>query len=205
MDDRVTFVPSILSMDRIVNSEATELTHLASKHPYKNTRVNYNDSKQDIQEMLAEFGVIGLNWKENTFSLKRETMPELSFMLRAITKGEERKFAVLIKPPMLMKKKGNRYSEDVADPDASMRLLYWYLKARLEGVRFGLEDIFDAFLSRVITALPDGTTSTVAETIREHPEVLSKILPTFTINAPQLTEKRQMDDEEEQEQGVYER
>lgn len=164
------------------------MTHLAAKRPYKGTRISYNRSKEDIQEMLLEAGAIGLNWKESSFSLRREAMPELSFMMRVVRKEEETKFAVLIRPPMLMKRSGNRYSAEAPDPDASMRLLYWYLKARLEGVRFGLEDIFDAFMSRVITALPDGTTSTMSETVMEHPEVIKDILPTFTINQPALPE-----------------
>lgn len=158
------------------------MTHLAKKHPYKGTRVSYNASKIDIEEMLLEAGAIGLNWKESLYSMKREAMPELQFMMNVVRKGDEIKFAVLIKPPMLMKSSGNQYSKKIPDPDASMRLLYWYLKARLEAVRFGLEDIFDAFFSRVVTALPDGTASTLSETVMEHPEVIRKVLPTFTIN-----------------------
>jgi hypothetical protein len=169
------------------------LTHLAQKHPYKGTRINYNDSKTDIQEMLLEAGAIGLNWKESMFSLKKEAMPELQFMMRVVRRGEEIKFAVLIKPPMLMKRVGNRYSQQVPDPNASMRLLYWYLKARLEGVRFGLEDIFDAFFSRVVTALPDGTASTMSETVVQHPEVIRKLLPTFTINVKALPNQESLD------------
>jgi hypothetical protein len=177
--------------------------HLSTKHPYRGTRVSYDRSKGDIQEMLLEAGAIGLNWKENIFSLKKEVMPELQFMMSVVRKGEEIKFAVLMKPPMLMNKKRvyNRETYrnevvDIPDPDASMRLLYWYIKSRLEGVRFNMEDVFDAFFSRVVTALPDGSASTLSETVMEHPEVIRKVLPTFTIN----TEHKALPDNSEEDQ-----
>lgn len=173
------------------------MPHITQKYPYRGTPVSYHESKMDIQEMLVEAGAIGLNWKESIFSLKMEAMPELQFALRAIRDGNEFKFAVLIKPPMLMKHLGkSRYSEQKPDPDASMRLLYWYIKARLEGVQYGLEDVFEAFFSRVVTALPDGTASTMSETVTKHPEVIKNLLPTFTINVKSLTDQNFEDEQQ---------
>lgn len=162
------------------------MTHVSDAHPYRNTRVSYEKSKSDIQEMLVEAGAVALNWKESVYSLKKEAMPILEFGLEIKLNDRMTRFAVRINAKMLMTRKGNRYSAKVADPNASMRLLYWYIKARLEGVRWGLEDIFEAFFSRIINSLPDGTTATVVETAKKNPAALKAILPTFTLDMPAL-------------------
>lgn len=136
--------------------------------------------------MLVEAGAVALNWKESVYSLKGEAMPILEFGLEVKMNDRMMRFAVRVKAPMLMIRKGNRYSQKVPDPNASMRLLYWYIKVRLEAVKWGLEDIFEAFFSRIINKLPDGTTATVVETAKSNPQALKAILPTFTLDMPAL-------------------
>ncbi len=72
--------------------------------------------------------------------------------------------------------------------EASLRLMWWYLKVKLEAVRFGLESFEKEFLSSVLTNLPGGKVGTIGEVAVEmiaNPNS-SSILPTFTIDAPQL-------------------
>ena len=90
----------------------------------------------------------------------------------------------MIKPPSLPdRKKINGKIVNTLNKNASMRLTYWYLKSKLESIRFGLEDIFDAFLLRIVHSLPDGREVTVGEAIHENPESIKLILPTFEVKA----------------------
>ena len=145
--------------------------------------------------MLKEAGAIALNWKESALSMNGEVMPELSFMLEVKLNDREIKFAVKIQPPLLMDSVGRGYyKKQVPNRNASMRLLYWYIKARLEAVRFGMEDVFEAFMSRILHELPDGKIVTHAEVIKEHPEVLSDILPSFEIKTKALPSQEVRDE-----------
>jgi hypothetical protein len=158
------------------------MTHLAKEIPYRNSHVPYSSTKNDIEEMLKEAGAIALRWTETPDSMKGNALPILEFILPSELKGVAKQFGVRIQAPLLSdRKRGSNGYITTPNKNASMRLLFWYLKARLEAVRFGLEDIFDAFMSRVINSLPDGRKVTLSETIREHPHVISEILPSFEI------------------------
>jgi hypothetical protein len=163
------------------------MTHLSKVIPYRNSHVSYASTKNDIEEMLKEAGAKALRWTETEDSMQGKALPLLEFAFPFELKGVERGFIVRVQAPLLSdRKRGNRGYITTPNRGASMRLLFWYLKARLEAVRFGLEDVFEAFMPRVINELPDGRTVTLSETIREHPEVLSGILPDFEIKPKAL-------------------
>lgn len=163
------------------------MTHLAKDIPYRNTTIAYNYSKVHIDEMLKEAGAKALRWTETENSMRGVALPLLEFAFAVEWKGVEKSFIVRIQAPLLAdrKKQGGRYVQ-VPNRNASMRLLFWYLKARLEAVKFGLEDIFEAFMSRVLNELPNHQIVTMSETVKEHPEVLSEILPSFEIKPKAL-------------------
>lgn len=159
------------------------MTHLAKDIPYRTTTIPYGQTKTDIDEMLKEAGAIALRWTETPDSMKGVSLPVLEFMLSVELEGMEKQFRVGIQPPLLYDKKRDRSGViETPNRNASMRLLYWYLKSRLEAVKFGLEDVFDAFMPRVINSLPDGRTITLGETMRKYPSLV-KDLPTFEIKA----------------------
>jgi hypothetical protein len=65
---------------------------------------------------------------------------------------------------------------------ATMRLLYWWLKAQLEAVRFGLISMQEAFLADIAGHLPDGREVTVLELVGDRldafdPAELARELP----------------------------
>lgn len=164
------------------------MTHLAKDIPYRNTTISYGQSKNDIEEMLKESGVIAIRWTETPDSIQGVSLPILEFILNDVYNGVEKQIGVRIQTPLLYDKK-----KDITSPNrnASMRLLYWYLKSRLEAVKFGLDDVFTTFMSRVINTLPDGQTITLGETIRKYPNTVKEILPTFEIKAlPTVEEER---------------
>ena len=163
----------------------TSSHHLAKDIPYRSTTIPYGQSKIDIEEMLKEANALALRWTETPDSMKGVALPVLEFILSVQWEGKEKQFGIRIQPPLLYDRKKDRLRGVITMPNrnASMRLLYWYLKSRLEAVKFGLEDVFDAFMSRVINALPDGRTITLGETVRQHPTIVKEILPTFEIKA----------------------
>lgn len=161
--------------------------HLAKNIPYNSTYIAYGASKNDIEEMLKEAGAVALRWTETPDSMKGAALPVLEFIFPIEWKGVEKHFMVQVKPPLLVtRKRINRQMVETPNRNASMRLAYWYLKTKLEAIKFGMDDVFTAFMSRVINQLPDGTTMTLGETITEHPEVLQGLLPSFDIKPRQL-------------------
>jgi hypothetical protein len=164
------------------------MRHLAKDIPYRSTYINYNQTKGHIEEMLKEAGAVALRWTETPDSMKGVALPVLEFILTTELNGIQKEFGIRIQAPLISDKKRDRNGRPIIAPNknASMRLLYWYLKARLEAVKFGLEDALDAFMSRVINSLPDGQTPTMSETIRQHPQILTQILPSFEIKAKAL-------------------
>ena len=53
----------------------------------------------------------------------------------------------------------------MANLNQSLRLLYWYLKTKLEAISFGLVSVEHEFLSDIVYHLPDGTEKTISEVI----------------------------------------
>ena len=84
-------------------------------------------------------------------------------MVEAEIKGVKKQIGVTVTPPVFAAKrrtwnpKMGRY-EAVYSPNwaQSFRLLYWWLKAKIEAVAYGLTTVEQEFLSQVVVALPDG-------------------------------------------------
>ena len=52
----------------------------------------------------------------------------------------------------------------------SMRLLFHWIKAKLEAVSFGLNSVEKEFLSDIVTTLPDGSRMTICDMISKQME-----------------------------------
>ena len=59
--------------------------------------------------------------------------------------------------------------------NASMRLLFWYVKSKVEAIEYGLEDVVEAFLPRIMLRLTDGTPSTMGDILKNNPRVLAQV------------------------------
>lgn len=162
-------------------------THLSKKCPYYNTKVPASRSKMDIEEMLKEFGAKAMRFTETPDSMQLKECPVLEFVLGFELKGVKKEIGVRMQVPLLAEKKRRygRYGDPIYQPNmaASMRLQYWHLKAKLEAILYGVEDTMETFLSKAILQLADGSTMTVGEVIKEKPEVLSGLLPSFEIKS----------------------
>lgn len=172
------------------------MKHLSDNPPYGKTVKNVGQSKFDIEEMLKQFGAKALRWTETPASMEGKECPILEFILEVELNGVQKRFGVRIQPPLfeVNKRASGRYGGHLIhtpNMNASMRLLYWYLKARLEATKWGLEDITETFMSKIMVALPEGGTSTMGEVMKDRPEILNEMLPSFEIKEKQLTDRRQ--------------
>lgn len=158
--------------------------HFSSNLPYNNTTISVDQTQSEIQSMLKEFGVKGIRWTAEENVMNGTELPTLEFLVSSEIKGVAKDIGIEVKPVLLSKVVGREHIETPA-PEQSMRLLYWWLKAKLEAVKFGLESIEHVLLSNVIVKLPDGGTTTIGESVSEQlqlPNVnVNKILPSFKI------------------------
>ena len=116
--------------------------------------------------MLREHGIQNIAW------MTYEGQTQLRFFWRITVKGVEKEILFEFKPPTIPSTKrswtGMRYERVHVNLDATAyRLLWHYLKNKLEAVRWGLESMEKEFLSHAVVALPDGSTTTVGEHIQD--------------------------------------
>src|SRR3972149_1036190 len=110
--------------------------HLAKEIPYRDTRIPASATMQHIAEMLKEFGASALRWTETADSMRGVTCPLLEFILDYEWNGVQHKIGIRLQAPLLaMKRRQNGRTVTAPNLNVSLRLLYWYLKARLEATR----------------------------------------------------------------------
>jgi len=132
---------------------------LTKKPPYATTGIPPEKTQFEITKMLKEFGCEAIRWTE----LKGE-LPVLEFSFEVEIRGVLKKVGVQVKPTRIMVKKGPTYDRKIVSNDAqSMRLLFWWLKSKLEAVMFGLESFEREFMSHVLFRLPSGETKQLGE------------------------------------------
>ena len=152
---------------------------MSIKIPYSNTTIAPERTKADIEKMLKENEIQDIQWT----TLNGETT--LRFLWRIELKGVQKAIMFQFKPPIIPSKKrtwtGMRYETITVNLEATAyRLLWHYLKNKLQAVKWGLESMEREFLSHAVISLPSGQTATVGERINE-------IMERF--ETPQLTEK----------------
>lgn len=141
------------------------------KAPYNTTTKDPDTTMADINKLLKKYGISEIQW--TTFW--ETNIVELRF---AVTQPDGKKIGVKLVPPAFKAKrrtwntKKNRYETlDAPNWSQSLRLLYWYVKAKLEAVSYGLVDFDKEFLGDIITKLPNGREGTVIESIRARMEI----------------------------------
>jgi hypothetical protein len=97
------------------------------KLPYERTAVSVEKSQRGINDLLYKYGVTQIAWAS-----EKDVFLQLMFV---IPKGDL-KIPVRIRLPFLTK-------------EASYRMLFYYIKAKLEGVRYGIEAIEEAFMPHI--------------------------------------------------------
>jgi hypothetical protein len=135
------------------------------KNPYSNTPVPASKSQEQIDRLLEKFGASGTNWTR----LFDKGRVELTFGVR---RKDGRNTFVKIVAPILTNPHRNwdpetGKSEKVEAPNwaQSMRLLYYYVKAKLEAVSVGLREFEEEFLADTLIQDASGATVRVAEAV----------------------------------------
>jgi len=133
--------------------------------PYAGTEVDPHKSKVQIENLLRKYGVEGVQWSE----IWSQNVVEMKFPLE-----DEKHRPVLVRlrpPPFSVKRKtwnaekGHYEMVDAPNWAQSYRLLYNYLKTKLEAVAFGLRDVEEEFLADILVRGPDGREATVKELV----------------------------------------
>lgn len=143
---------------------------ISKKPPYADTDVHPDTTRIQIDKMLREYGVSGIRW-ETDFDLNKVS---LEFGIETEIKGVRKRIGIKIEPPTFG---ANRKTWDpkqgkhiyVIAPNwaQSFRLLFYWLKTKLEAVAYGLNSVEKEFLSQVVMTLPSGVTTTLGEVAQE--------------------------------------
>lgn len=153
------------------------------KLPYATTQVSPEHSKADIEHLLKINGIQDMQWT----TLNGQT--ELKFLWKVIVKGVERKIAFSFVPPTVerQKRQSGYGLVKITDDRIAFRILFYYLKSKLEAVKFGLETMEQEFMAHIIVSLPDGTRTSVGQQLEEAIEI-GRVENTFAL--PELKQRK---------------
>lgn len=137
-------------------------TKITREPPYANTDVPYEKTKAQIETILKSYGIKGLRWT----SLEGQD-DVLEFIAVADIRGVKKQIGIAVSPPHIYIKK--RYTGqglvNTENINQEYRLLFYWIKSKLEAVMWGLSTIEKEFLSEVTMKLPDGKTTSVGEIV----------------------------------------
>ncbi len=129
--------------------------------PYMDTEVPYERTKAEIEILLKSYGVKGIRWT----SLEGQD-DTLEFIIEAEVQGVRRQLGVAVKPPHIyIKKKLRGQIVNTENINQEYRLLFHWIKSKIEAVVWGLSTIEKEFLSEILLKLPNGEQSTVGAVI----------------------------------------
>lgn len=129
--------------------------------PYMDTEVPYERTKAEIEILLKSYGVKGIRWT----SLEGQD-DVLEFIVEAEVQGVRRQLGIAVRPPHIyIQKKLHGKLVKTENINQEYRLLFHWIKTKVEAVVWGLSTIEKEFLSEVRLKLPDGRETTVGEVV----------------------------------------
>lgn len=148
--------------------------------PYKGTKLDKDATFGDIVGLLRRHGI------KKYFMDGDED--EFTFVLTVKSRDMERQFPVKIIVPhlMVMKKLNPRRKHSPETPtyleNESWRVAWWYLKAKLDAITYGITDDFSEFMPNIYHKLEDGREVNLSDII---------------LNAKKLNDFAQIEDDSE--------
>jgi hypothetical protein len=138
------------------------MSEINRKPPYGNTNVPYERTKGEIEKLLKSYGVKGIRW-----TMMEGLDDQLEFIIEADVRGIKRQIGIMINPPHIFIKKRKGYGSTVHTENINQeyRLLYHWIKSKIEAVVWGLSLIEKEFLSEIMLSLPDGRHEKVGEIV----------------------------------------
>jgi len=136
--------------------------------PYANTKVTVASSQTAIHKLLEDYGADPIRWTSSG------GLTQLEFRIYVEMHGVNKYLDIRLQPPAVMRKvktwnqaKSEHEKINVPDMKRGMRMLYFYLKTKLESIYFGLVDAQEEFLSNVVMTLPGGGDRTIGKVLTE--------------------------------------
>lgn len=135
---------------------------LRTKPPYSNTTVPIEKTKAKLEKLLRSYGVKKVVWAND------DNEDILMFEVLAQVKGVKRGITIQIKAPHILsgKRQCGRLVQ-TENRNQEWRLVFHWVKSKIEAVIWGLSTIEKEFLSEVSLKLPDGSVTTIGERIQE--------------------------------------
>lgn len=137
--------------------------------PYASTEIDPDDTRGEIDKLLRSYGVQKIVWATDYST----NDVRLMFDVEVEIEGIKKTINVLIQPPLILKKtkiynakRGITEQQNIPNWPQSMRIMFWYIKSKLEAVSYGLVSAEQEFLSQVMYRLGDGSTETVGESMK---------------------------------------
>lgn len=125
--------------------------------PYQNSTVDAYKTQGQITKMLKDFGAIDTGWADKNGQVI------LAFTMEAEVKGRKSILSVQIQPPLFAKERrswdsnqGKYVKSYEANMSQSMRLLYHYLRAKLNAVAYGIRPFEEEFLAEINIQTDEG-------------------------------------------------
>lgn len=129
--------------------------------PYLDTTVPYERTKAEIEILLKSYGIKNIRW--TTLEDQDDT---LEFIIEAEVQGIKKQLGVAVKPPhIVIKKKLHGKLVDTENINQEYRLLFHWIKSKIEAVVWGLSTIEKEFLSEILMKLPNGQQSKVGDVV----------------------------------------
>lgn len=137
-------------------------------YPYKGTDVTIEQSRNGIDQLLRKYSISAMQWT----TIWEENRIELKFPIDVEVEGVKKGVMVSLKPPLFYSKhrsydpRKGYITVNAPDLKASMRALFFYIKAMLEAQAYGLAKIEDVFMSHIMVSLEQGKEITLGDRMR---------------------------------------
>lgn len=129
------------------------------KPPFAGSKVDADKTAAQIDKMLRDYGIEKVQWTKEF----DQNLIELRFLVDVEMEGRVRKLGIKLSPPLFMEKrrtwdaaKGRHIITEAPNFSQSMRVMYWYLKAKLAAVAYGVKPFEEEFLAEIIVNTDHG-------------------------------------------------
>jgi hypothetical protein len=131
---------------------------------YKSTTISPERSRADIDKMLKDFGIGTRAW------ITKDGDDVLIFEWKVDVNGVLKNIAFELRPPEIreMKRVWNQKTSrtekvNVRNDAVAYRLLFNYIKNKLEAIRVGMVTVENEFMAHIKFSLKDGTSTTLGQ------------------------------------------
>jgi hypothetical protein len=134
------------------------------KQLYKSTTISPERTKADIDKMLKDFGITNRAW------ISKDGEDLIIFEWTIELNGVEKKLAFELQPPDIRQtrrvwnqKTSQTEKVNVRNDAIAYRLLFNYIKNKLEAVRVGMVTVENEFMSQIKFSLRNGSSTTMGQ------------------------------------------